>query len=110
NWRNTSSSNSIQISASDFISYLKSRTLIKTAQNLEEITQTNLNRQPVLFSGNLTSDDSHKTLFDNRSLVLLINGNPDISVTGSFAPTNANLTFVINDTLAFSASVSQAKS
>ncbi|MCX7609359.1 MAG: hypothetical protein N2049_09110, partial [Anaerolineales bacterium] len=70
NWRNTSSSNSIQISASDFISYLRSRTLIQTAQNLEEISQNNLNRQPALFSDNLTSDDSHKTLFDNLSLVL----------------------------------------
>ncbi|MCX7608873.1 MAG: hypothetical protein N2049_06620, partial [Anaerolineales bacterium] len=57
---------------------------------------------------NLTSDDSHKTLFDNRSLVLLINGNPDISVTGSFAPANANLAFVINGARSLSPNVAKA--
>ncbi|MCS7010393.1 MAG: hypothetical protein NZL98_03365, partial [Anaerolineales bacterium] len=64
---------------SDFISYLRSRTLIKTAQNLEEISQNNLNRQAVLFSGNLTINDSNKAIFANRSLVILIDGNLNIS-------------------------------
>ncbi|MCX7609594.1 MAG: hypothetical protein N2049_10310, partial [Anaerolineales bacterium] len=109
NWRNTSSSNSIQISASDFISYLKSRTLIKTAQNLEEISQTNLNRQAVLFSSSLTIDDSNKAIFNNRSLVILVNGNLNISVNGSFLPENSNLAFLINGALAFSPSTAQAK-
>ncbi|MCS7009778.1 MAG: hypothetical protein NZL98_00210, partial [Anaerolineales bacterium] len=97
------------ISASDFISYLRSRTLIKTAQNLEEISQNNLNRQAVLFSSSLTINDSNKAIFNNRSLVILVNGNLNISVNGSFLPENSNLAFLINGALAFSPSTAQAK-
>ncbi|MCX7609347.1 MAG: hypothetical protein N2049_09045, partial [Anaerolineales bacterium] len=54
NWRNTAFSNPVQLSPSSFIASLQARSLLQPLSSLPPITQTNLNQQALLLSGNQT--------------------------------------------------------
>ncbi|MCX7881576.1 MAG: hypothetical protein N2482_03675, partial [Patescibacteria group bacterium] len=76
---------------------------------LSAISQENLNRQTIIFQGNLTIDDTNKDIFNGKNLVIMSSSDINISVNSSFLPSGASLAFVSGGSINFSANVTQAK-
>jgi hypothetical protein len=107
-WQTTLTKNGL-MSPSGFLSYVKSRKEFGTFNSINEIGSQNNNNQILVADGGVTVgiNDTNKTNFNNRNLVIVIEGNLNIDAT-TFTPTNASIAFIVTGTITFSNTTTQA--
>lgn len=71
---------------SSYLSYVRSRKEYKIIANIDEITTNNYDKQILVINGPLTISNANKSVFNNKNLVLIINGDLTFSAT-TFTPT-----------------------
>ena len=106
NWQATTTKTT-SMSPSDFLGYVKSRKEFETIDNVGQIETNDYNNAILISTGDLTVDDSNKTNFNNRNLVVVVNGNLNIDAA-AFIPTNASVAFIVTGTITFSNTTTQA--
>jgi hypothetical protein len=108
NWGTASADISIRMRPSDFLSYVRSRKEYTTVSNLGDITTNNYNKQILVLTGPITIDNTNKSIFDNKSLVLIINGNLNLNFT-TFNPTGGYVAFLSTGTITFASTTTEAR-
>lgn len=92
------------MSPSNFLSYVKSRKEYKTLANINEITTNDYDKQILIIDGPITISDANKSVFNNKNLVLIINGDLTFSAT-TFTPTgnpsSGYIAFLTTGTITF---------
>lgn len=108
NWQATTTKTT-SMSPSDFLGYVRSRKDFNAIESINEIASQNYNNQILVAEGGATVgiNDANKTDFDNRNLVLVVEGDLNIDTT-TFTPANASVAFIVTGTITFSNTTTQA--
>lgn len=99
-WK-TNLTETISMTPADYLAYVKSRKTFITISSLSDISGNN---NTILIwgdgSGALTIGDSDVADFNNKNLVVIVNGDLNINAT-SFAPSSAKIAFLVTGTITF---------
>ncbi|MEK7109777.1 MAG: hypothetical protein AAB876_00995, partial [Patescibacteria group bacterium] len=98
----------VSMTPSNFLNYIKSRKEFKTLTDINDITTEDYDKQVLVLTGPITIDDTNKSIFNNRSLVLVINGNLNFNPT-TFNPTGGFIAFLTTGTITFANSTTEAR-
>lgn len=108
NWQAAYSKSTLMTPAG-FLSYVKARKEYKTITDIDNIIIEDYNNKILVFSsGTFTISDANKSTFDNRNLVIIINGDLNLSAS-SFIPSNAATAFVVTGAITFSATTTEVR-
>lgn len=105
-------SKTTSMTPTDFLSYVKSRKDYSNITNLHDISTNGYNNKIVVTSGNLTVDDSSintsSSNLNNKNLVIVVFGDLQMN-TVSFAPTSANIAFLVTGKITFADTTTYGK-
>lgn len=100
--------NTYSMTPSNFLSYVKARKKLETLTSVDEIEANDYDKQVLVLTGPITIDDTNKDIFDNRNLVLIINGDLNFNPT-TFNPTSGYIAFLTTGTITFANSTTEAR-
>jgi hypothetical protein len=98
----------VSMTPSNFLNYIKSRKEFNTLTDINEITTEDYDKQVLVLTGPITIDDTNKSIFNSRSLVLVINGNLIFNPT-TFNPTSGFIAFLTTGTITFANSTTEVR-
>jgi hypothetical protein len=93
-WSITGYSPTVGLDKNQFESYAKSRKQITNISNpnLTDLVDKSIN----IYSSDLTINDTNKGSFDNKTLVLIVDGTVAFDINGKFQPSNASVAILAN--------------
>ncbi|MCS7093518.1 MAG: hypothetical protein NZL96_03820 [Patescibacteria group bacterium] len=108
-WRTTLASNEITFSLESFRSYFIGKDY-KRLNNLSELNNNPINKKIILFDSSIQINETNKNYFQNKTLVIFVNGNIDINVNGPFSPPGSNLALISTETISVAPSTTEINS